>query len=116
MKFYVNISMPFVPAVSQEQIFDLQAKCKVAWMSIVPQGVKDMPFLPENMPIYDIWFEPEFEIVFNPLSKNTNVNIYYKKPSMKMDDASLPRFYELAENIHTDLAGKLQVIASEHFA
>jgi len=108
--------MPFVPAVSQEQIFDLQAKCKVAWMSIVPQGVKDMLFLPENMPIYDIWFEPEFEIVFNPLSKNTNVNIYYKKPSMKMDDASLPRFYELAENIHTDLAGKLQVIASEHFA
>lgn len=110
--------MPFVAKteVSQKQIFDLQAKCKVAWMDIVPQGVKDMPFLPENMTTYEIWFEPEFEIVFNPLSKNTNVNICYKKSILVNDDENKPQMYELAENIHRNLAIKMQVIASEHFA
>lgn len=115
MKFHVNISMPFVSSVSQEQIFDLQAECKVAWMSIVPQGVKEMLFLPENMTTYDVWFEPAFEIVFNPLSKNTNVNIYYKKPAMANDDTSKPYMYELAENIHLELASKMKEIAQKHF-
>lgn len=170
--------MPFVAEVSQEKIFDLQAKCKIAWMSIIPDGVKQMLFTPENMAAYDIWFEPIIEIVFNPLSKNTNVNIYYKKsvlaniqgrltksligtviqqsvldeeftpkealrwltetdsPTTNLvgvlqqlpsklreriiaktqDDENKPQMYECAENIHNELASKIQVIASEHFA
>ena len=116
MKFHVNISMPFVREMSQEKIFDLQAKCKVAWMSIIPDGVKQMPFTPENMATYDVWFEPIIEIMFNPLSAKTNVNIYYKKSILANNDENKPQMYELAENIHNELASQMQVIASEHFA
>lgn len=129
MKFYIKVEIP-VAAMGNEQslpkrVVDLQATCKSAWMDIIPSGVFQMLYgdaleswdaTPENMKTYDIWMDPIIKIVFIPLSTKPKVDICYKRPAMANGDSGKPRMYELVENIHRDLATRMEAIASAHFA